>query len=614
MKHIKQVLAGLLIFLLMLSLPAASAETGETLIGMASALAAQVDALCGDDAFLKEMIGYSNDQAKTWARQNHDAPRLAVAIEVTPPEPIPEKYADRRDDLLAGVLRNNMIYAMDGEASMTSVVTQSIALKACDLEGAGNILLLYDNAAPALIDWRAQNGALYMAASLVDVGEQLRDASSPEDVQAWLAENGLETRCTLMTDFPLPAGGSNDGLTLVQRAEAVARSVAAKAADGEWPRMMGLSDNLIEKNAKWAEGNYEQPKYILHCTMPAAEDDATPGEKEIAIRQTLGLPTQVIAQTSAENLAAVSASTHAGFAAANVPDGCGTYLFGYADGTPIMVSYRVQDGAVFLQGNFTPVSGLQESTIAKTAADWLTGWIPGVVCEEVTLATADPTPAPTATPRPAKQADSVVEGGIATPTPTPRPELPPLRDDAMVINLVEISQRIDLLAKNERFMGAFNFAALADEDIARLTRGDHTRPRVVYHVSGDQLIQGLYAGQDASSMLDFTRPELLRDLVGELPEMLWGRRESAELSMLSHLARFKVFAAPEKSGCGLYMLLYEDATPIVVSWYAQQGAVEMAAFFMPIAELEAVASADDMAAWFAAQGMPEVVFEEVPLT
>ena len=218
--------------------------------------------------------------------------------------------------------------------------------------------------------------------------------------------------------------------------------------------------------------------------------------------------------------------------------------------------------------------------------------------------------APTPTP------DSVVAGyqAPATPTPTPAPELPPLRDDPMLQHVVEIAHRIDILAENERFMYYYTYEEVSREQIEAVSWGSHARPAKAYHLDGQTLIDALYAGADASQLLDFTRPELMGDLVGELPEILWGRREESELSLLALLARYKVFALEREAGCGLFLLLYEDASPVLVTWKAYNGCVEAAAVFMPDAELAAAADCQAASAWFASKGMPVVAFEEVPLT
>ena len=222
--------------------------------------------------------------------------------------------------------------------------------------------------------------------------------------------------------------------------------------------------------------------------------------------------------------------------------------------------------------------------------------------------------APTPTPAPAT--DSIAEGyaAAATATPAPTPELPPLRDDPMLQNIVEIAHRIDLLAESKLFCSYYVASAVPPETIESVSRGDHTRPEKIYHLEGQTFVDALYQGADASQIPDFSRPELRRDLVGDLPMHFWGVRTADEMHVLSVLSRYKVFALPGAEGCGVFFLLYREATPVMVTWEACNDCVDVAAFFMPDERLEAVATAEEMSAWFASFAMPQVEFEEVPLT
>lgn len=219
---------------------------------------------------------------------------------------------------------------------------------------------------------------------------------------------------------------------------------------------------------------------------------------------------------------------------------------------------------------------------------------------------------PASTPVPAS--DSLAEGYVApaTPTPQPTPEAPPLRDDPMLINAVELAGRIDLLAENELFRNLYLTIYLEDEAIEALSWGDHVRPQRVCHMQGRQVMDALNAGSEAP--VDFMRPEFLRDLALELPEIFWGRREETELAVLYLISRSKTFALPGAEGFGLFILLYEEAAPVAVSWHAQRDCVQMSAFFVPDKNLAGVRTPKELSAWFADFGMPLVVFEEVPLT
>lgn len=212
--------------------------------------------------------------------------------------------------------------------------------------------------------------------------------------------------------------------------------------------------------------------------------------------------------------------------------------------------------------------------------------------------------------------NSVVEGYVAeaTPTPAPTPELPPLRDDPMIQNVVEIAHRLDQLAESKLFCAYFLSSSVDASVLEAVSYGDHTQPVKAYYLDGQAFIEALYAGADPADIPDFTRFELRRDLVSDLPELLWGNRDTYELYALSMLARYKVFALPDMEGCGLFFLQYQDASPVMVTWEGYNGCVDVGGFFMPDEALAAVTDAEGMTAWFASFGMPEVTFEEVPLT
>lgn len=220
------------------------------------------------------------------------------------------------------------------------------------------------------------------------------------------------------------------------------------------------------------------------------------------------------------------------------------------------------------------------------------------------------------TPTPAPVSDSIAEGYVApaTPTPAPTPELPPLREDPVLQNIVEIAHRIDLLSESRLFRAHYISSAVTQDMIERVAYGDHGRPARVFHLNGQQMIDALQADVEPSQQLDFTRPELLRDLVDELPELLWGIREDAERHVLTVLWRYKVFAAPGAQGCGVFFMQYEEASPVMVTWMAQDDCIKVSACFMPDDALAAVMDVQGMTDWFAAKGMPAVTFEEVPLT
>lgn len=228
----------------------------------------------------------------------------------------------------------------------------------------------------------------------------------------------------------------------------------------------------------------------------------------------------------------------------------------------------------------------------------------GMACAEA------PEAAPTATPVPGVVA---VPEGESHPeaTPTPHPYGSALPEDVFMANAIEIARRIDLLADNEMFM--WNFASGVDEAVVdKVTAGDHTWPRAVYAMDGHALWASMYAGApEGSAVLDLSRPEVRRDLVWPLSDMLVGQRAADEMALIHLLARYKVFACERGEKFGAMFLLYDNAVPILLVWYSDAGAVAISASFLPDDALYACASAEEVSAWLMTRGMPQVAVEEV---
>lgn len=236
-----------------------------------------------------------------------------------------------------------------------------------------------------------------------------------------------------------------------------------------------------------------------------------------------------------------------------------------------------------------------------------------LLCLLLLPAMAEDMPEATVTPAPTEApAQPEATGGDAHPmmddgvTPTPRPTEAPLPEDPFLARVVEISRRMDMLSESTQFMWKYDYSYSSQEQIEAVAGGDHRIPAQIFHLDGEQLID-LFAG----SGMDFTRPELLRSLVDELPMMLLGGGDEQSLYLTSRLARSVTFAFDTREKCGVYVLLYTDATPVMCPWTADGGAVQVSAWFMPDEALAACESAEEVSAWFMAKGMPAAAFEEV---
>lgn len=229
----------------------------------------------------------------------------------------------------------------------------------------------------------------------------------------------------------------------------------------------------------------------------------------------------------------------------------------------------------------------------------------GALAEE---APVTPTPAPTPVPDLIAQPDA---SRRPIETATPRPEDAPLPEDEFLGHAVEIARRLGLMAESSVYFDYCNRSGASRERWDAVSRGDHTTPSRIYSLSGTELMLGLTNGQPESApWFDLSRPELRRDIVATLPDMMFLGMDQEDVSLIKMMGRYKVFAS-DQEGCGLLVMLYDGGTPIVCYWYSDNGAVSISAFFLPDEVLENCQSAEDVSAWFASLNMPVVTFEEV---
>ena len=235
-----------------------------------------------------------------------------------------------------------------------------------------------------------------------------------------------------------------------------------------------------------------------------------------------------------------------------------------------------------------------------------------LLCAAAAVAWAE---APTATPAPTPVPDIIAQPeGFRRPTvtATPRPEDAPLPEDPFIGHTVEIARRMDLLTKSSVYFNYFNRNGVSQERWEAVSRGDHTTPVRIFSLDGEALRMALTGGQPENSpWFDLSREELRRDMVTSLPDVMYVGMDAEDVRTCRLLARYKVYAADVPDGCGLLVLLYEDAVPVVSPWYSNAGAVCVCAFLMPDEALEACRTAEDVSAWFAGLNMPVVTFEEV---
>lgn len=191
-------LFALLMALCLLTTPALAEDV---LTQRAAELAARMDALAGDEAFLATMTG-SEDILMTirgWAEGSHDTPARMFRVDTVEmlgslAGVIGEGLSDAS---MAELNRRlpislpSLLCAHQGTVQLTAAsICQVSEVFATQAQGSGMLMLLYEDAVPVLAAWRTENGAALMQVSFLDDTE-LAACTTAEQVSAWLAERGL---------------------------------------------------------------------------------------------------------------------------------------------------------------------------------------------------------------------------------------------------------------------------------------------------------------------------------------------------------------------------------------------------------------------------------------
>lgn len=187
--------------LMALCLMTAPALAEDLLAQRAAELAARMDALAEDEAFLATMTA-SEDILVTirgWAEGNHDTPARMFRVDT---EEMLGSLAGEiggglSDASVAELNRRlpislpSLLCAHQGTVKLAAAsICQVSEVFATQAQGSGMLMLLYEDTVPVLAVWRTENGAALMQVSFLDDME-LAACTTAEQASAWLAEQGL---------------------------------------------------------------------------------------------------------------------------------------------------------------------------------------------------------------------------------------------------------------------------------------------------------------------------------------------------------------------------------------------------------------------------------------
>lgn len=134
----------------------------------------------------------------------------------------------------------------------------------------------------------------------------------------------------------------------------------------------------------------------------------------------------------------------------------------------------------------------------------------------------------------------------------------------------EMVRTLDALAADEERLEQFSLDDEVLELAQAMAAGDRTAPTRVMALDYEELKQELLA--DVPEEL---RSHLLRQMPFAFKSGMVSDKGGNALVASAFFSAAETFAAPNAVGQGLWVLYYADALPVVVAWFAENGAVHM---------------------------------------
>lgn len=144
---------------------------------------------------------------------------------------------------------------------------------------------------------------------------------------------------------------------------------------------------------------------------------------------------------------------------------------------------------------------------------------------------------------------------------------------------VELGRELDALAEDEELLERRGVSGSSYDVVDTLGQGDRSSPREVIAVDFTELTEKTLA-----SYADL--PEVAKCILAKMMPALLMNTMTSTYGMDIYIAttaisKAKTFPAPDASGQGLWILRYEDALPVAIAWFAENGAVHMDGTILP---------------------------------
>lgn len=143
---------------------------------------------------------------------------------------------------------------------------------------------------------------------------------------------------------------------------------------------------------------------------------------------------------------------------------------------------------------------------------------------------------------------------------------------------VELGRELDAMSEDEAYFAQYDLSESLLTDIRVYGAENHDTPVAIRAVD---LTEYMQISPEWETLPEAVRRQSLNRVPASAMQMYVRHYGIETMLMLSILRADVTFAAPETDGRGLWIMEYEDAASIGVTWYAENGAVHMQAAFLP---------------------------------
>lgn len=341
-----------------------------------------------------------------------------------------------------------------------------------------------------------------------------------------------------------------ENITLIVKAQDLAEDLDALAEDEAHIRDFSLDEHVVDMILGWGAGNHDVTAEVwmldLSMFMGALVQELpaeAPEAGRVMLHRSLG---QVLLQAAtnaggADMVAASAVARTTTTFAAPVLNDSGIFLLLYEDAAPVGVSWYAEEGAVNMTAVFLP-----DATVTDGQAN-LGG---GIVL-------------------PCAEAEGCFDVGLV-----------PENNQSTAKRALTLATELRVLAGSNAWLDTLGLRDATRRLLADYT-GTDPEPRLMLRVTRLKTFKN-------------TDERLRSSLLTALVAMEGG---TEPLSAMSSVQAADLYAEAGAEGEGMYLLLYEDGAPVVVSWTAGEDAVSMSAAFLPLEGLADCQTAWEVQTW-----------------